>query len=282
MNPSGSNFPSASIRYTRYKEVRGVAYETIKVERGQVGIITFNRPQALNALNTQMARELVAALEELELDDGVFAAVLTAEGDRAFCVGADLKERKNMTRAEMKKQRELFVRAFEAVVNFPKPLVAAVNGYALGGGCEFALGCDFIVASEKATFGLPEVGLAIIPGGGGTQLLPRIIGRARAKELIFTGRRIPAAEAYRLGLVNYVVPPEELMARTMAIMQEIVQNGPIALQQAKRAINLGLELDLHTAFALEAQCYNVCLATEDRDEGLRAFNEKRKPVYRNR
>ncbi|MDQ0287179.1 enoyl-CoA hydratase [Desulfofundulus luciae] len=257
-------------------------YETIKVERGQIGIISFNRPRALNALSTQMARELVAALEELEQDDQVFAAVLTAEGDRAFCVGADLKERRNMTRAEMKKQRALFVKAFEAVVTFSKPLVAAVNGYALGGGCEFALGCDFIIASEKASFGLPEVSLAIIPGGGGTQLLPRIIGRNKAKELIFTGRRISAAEAYRLGMVNYVVPAENLMARTMEIMQEIVQNGPIALQQAKRAINLGLELDLHTAFALEAECYNVCLATEDRDEGLRAFNEKRKPVYRNR
>ncbi|SHJ34631.1 enoyl-CoA hydratase-related protein [Desulfofundulus thermosubterraneus] len=257
-------------------------YETIKVERGQIGIIFFNRPQALNALSTQMARELVAALEELELDDQVFAAVLTAEGDRAFCVGADLKERKNMTKAEVKKQRTLFIKAFEAVVMFPKPLVAAVNGYALGGGCEFALGCDFIIASEKAFFGLPEVSLAVIPAGGGTQLLPRVIGRAKAKELIFTGRRISAAEAYRLGMVNYVVPAENLMARTMEIMQEIVQNGPIALQQAKRAINLGLELDLHTAFALEAECYNVCLATEDRDEGLRAFNEKRKPVYRNR
>ncbi|MGB9802476.1 enoyl-CoA hydratase-related protein [Desulfofundulus sp.] len=257
-------------------------YETIKVERGKIGIISFNRPHALNALSTQMARELVMALEELELDDGVFAAVLTAEGDRAFCVGADLKERKNMTREEMKKQRALFVKAFESVVAFSKPLVAAVNGYALGGGCEFALGCDFIIASEKASFGLPEVSLAIIPGGGGTQLLPRIIGRNKAKELIFTGRRISAAEACRLGMVNLVVPAENLMARTMEIMNEIVQNGPIALQQAKRAINLGLELDLHTAFALEAECYNVCLATEDRDEGLRAFNEKRKPVYRNR
>ncbi|MGB9826381.1 MAG: enoyl-CoA hydratase-related protein, partial [Desulfofundulus sp.] len=179
-------------------------------------------------------------------------------------------------------QRALFVKAFESVVAFSKPLVAAVNGYALGGGCEFALGCDFIIASEKASFGLPEVSLAIIPGGGGTQLLPRIIGRNKAKELIFTGRRISAAEACRLGMVNLVVPAENLMARTMEIMNEIVQNGPIALQQAKRAINLGLELDLHTAFALEAECYNVCLATEDRDEGLRAFNEKRKPVYRNR
>jgi len=197
-------------------------------------------------------------------------------------VGADLKERKTMNRDEMKKQRALFVKTFTAVAQFPKPMVAAVNGFALGGGCEFALCCDFIVASEKATFGLPEVGLAIIPGGGGTQLLPRVIGRALAKELIFTGRRIPAQEAYRLGLANHVAPPEKLMEKTMEIMLEITKNGPIALQQAKRYINLGMELELNTALALDAECYNVCLTTEDRDEGLRAFNEKRKPVYRGR
>lgn len=258
-------------------------YETLKLKRdGNLAVISFNRPQALNALSTQMARELLLALDELEQEEHIFSAVLTAEGDKAFCVGADLKERKTMTKTEMKKQRALFVKAFTAVAMFPKPLIAAVNGHALGGGCEFALGCDFIIASEFATFGLPEVGLAIIPGGGGTQLLPRAIGRSWAKELIFTGRRISAAEAHRLGLVNYVVPPEKLQEKTMEIMSEINKNGPVALQQAKRAINLGLELDLNTALALEAECYNVCLATEDRDEGLRAFNEKRTPVYKGR
>ncbi|MHB1042581.1 MAG: enoyl-CoA hydratase-related protein [Eubacteriales bacterium] len=258
-------------------------YECIKVSAdGHIAILAFNRPEALNALSTRMAAELLAALEEQALDDNIFAAVLTAAGDRAFCAGADLKERKTMTHEEMKKQRALFVRAFSAVAGFSKPLVAAVNGFALGGGCEFALGCDFIVASEKASFGLPEVGLAIIPGGGGTQLLPRVIGRSKARELIFTGRRISAREALNLSLVNYVTPPEQLMEKTMEIMFEITKNGPIALQQAKRAINLGIELDLNTAMALEAECYNVCLATEDRDEGLKAFNEKRKPVYKNR
>jgi len=260
-----------------------MTYETLKLSReGHIAIISFNRPEALNAINTQMAREMPALLQELELDREVFCAILTAEGDRAFCVGADLKERKNMSKDDIRKQRALFVKAFTAVALFPKPLVAAVTGHALGGGCEFAMCCDFIIASEKATFGLPEVGLAIIPAGGGTQLMPRIIGRAKAKELIFTGRRISAEEAYRLGLVNYVVQPEELMKKTMEIMREISKNGPIALQQAKRSINLGLELDLNTALALEAECYNVCLNTEDRDEGLRAFNEKRKPVYRGR
>lgn len=258
-------------------------YENIRLTReGHIAIMAFNRPQAMNALSTQTAREILAALEEMELDDDVFAAVFTAEGDKAFCVGADLKERKTMTREEMKKQRALFVRTFIAVAEFPKPLVAAVNGFALGGGCEFALCCDFIIAAERAAFGLPEVGLAIIPGGGGTQLMPRVIGRNRAKELIFTGRRIAARKAFELGLVNHVVPDEQLMEKTMEIMQEITQNGPIALQQAKRAINLGVELELHTALALEAECYNVCLTTEDRDEGLKAFNEKRKPVYKGR
>ncbi|TYO93345.1 enoyl-CoA hydratase-related protein [Desulfallas thermosapovorans] len=258
-------------------------YQNIKLTReGHVAIMAINRPGAMNALSTQTAREILSALEEMELDDNVFAAVFTAEGDKAFCVGADLKERKNMTREEMKKQRALFVRTFTAVAEFPKPLVAAVNGFALGGGCEFALGCDFIIASEKASFGLPEVGLAIIPGGGGTQLMPRVIGRNLAKELIFTGRRISARDAYKIGLVNHVVPADQLMEKTMEIMREITKNGPVALQQAKRSINLGLELELHTALALEAECYNVCLATEDRDEGLLAFNEKRKPVYKGR
>lgn len=258
-------------------------YKNIKVLRDKnVAVLSFNRPEAMNALSTLTATELIAVLGELELEDEIFAAVLTAEGDRAFCVGADLKERKGMTKQEMKKQRSLFVRAFTAVAEFPKPLVAAVNGFALGGGCEFALCCDFIIASEKAAFGLPEVGLAIIPGGGGTQLLPRVIGRSKAKELIFTGRRLSAAQALDIGLVNYVVPPENLMAKTMEIMLEITKNGPVALQQAKRSINLGVELDLNTALALEAECYNVCLTTEDRDEGLLAFNEKRKPVYKGR
>jgi len=260
-----------------------MGYETLKLTReGHIAVVAFNRPDAMNALSTQTAKDLLAALEELELDQDVFAAVLTAEGDKAFCVGADLKERKTMSREDMKKQRALFVKAFTAVAEFPKPLVAAVNGFALGGGCEFSLCCDFIIASEKASFGLPEVGLAIIPGGGGTQLMPRVIGRNKAKELIFTGRRLSAREAYEIGLVNHVAAPEKLMEKTMEIMREITKNGPIALQQAKRSINLGVELDLHTALALEAECYNVCLTSEDRDEGLKAFNEKRKPVYKGR
>ena len=255
-------------------------YETIKVTKIEhLVVISFNRPEAMNALSTQMAKDLLEILQELDEDCDVFGAVLTAEGEKAFCVGADLKERRTMSREEMKKQRALFVKAFKAVADFPKPLIAAVNGFALGGGCEFSLVCDFIVASENAAFGLPEVALAIIPGGGGTQLLPRVLGRNKAKEMIFTGRRISAKEAYDMGLVNYVVPAEELEQKYKELMDAILKNGPVALQQAKRAINLGVELDLATAFALEAECYNVCLATADRDEGLVAFNEKRRPQY---
>ncbi|MGQ9557092.1 MAG: enoyl-CoA hydratase-related protein [Desulfurispora sp.] len=258
-------------------------YETLLVEKKEhIGIISFNRPGVMNALNTQMARELLQVLSDFEQDEEIFAAVLTATGEKAFCAGADLKERQHMSKEEMVRQRALFVKTFTAVIDFCKPLVAAVNGFALGGGTEFALGCDFIIAAENASFGLPEVGLAIIPGGGGTQLLPRIIGRARAKELIFTGRRISARQALELGLVNYVVPADQLMEKTMQIMQEISRNGPIALRQAKLAINLGSDIELHSALSLEAECYNVCLKTEDRDEGLRAFNEKRRPVYKGR
>lgn len=253
---------------------------TIKVEKKEhVAIISFNRPDAMNALSTQMAQDLIKALVELAGDREVWVAILTGAGDRAFCVGADLKERKDMTKEEMHLQRALFVRAFQAVSSFPKPIIAAVNGYALGGGCEFAIGCDFILASEKAAFGLPEVALGIIPGGGGTQNLPRLIGRQKAKELIFTGRRLSAQEAVEWGIARRVAAPENLLAEAMVLAGEITKNAPIAVWQAKKAVNTGLDVGLSQGFAFEAEAYNVCLGTEDRDEGLRAFNEKRRPHY---
>lgn len=258
-----------------------MTWDTLEVSRqGNAAIIKFNRPQAMNALSTAMAVELAALLKELAEDSYISAVALTAAGDRAFCVGADLKERQTMSTKDMRRQRELFVAAFQAVANFPKPIIAAVNGYAMGGGFEFALCCDFIICSENAKFALPEVGLAIIPGGGGTQNLPRAIGKNLAKELIFTGRRVDAGEARELGIVNHVVPLEQLPEKTLSILDEISKNGPVALKQAKKAINLGAELDLNTAFQLEAECYQMCLTTVDRDEGLKAFKEKRKPVYK--
>ena len=257
-------------------------WQTLKVQLEpeiHLATVAFNRPAAMNAISTQLATEVLSVLDYLENNDQVFAVLWTGSGEKAFCAGADLRERKNMTREQMKKQRALFVKMFTAVSLFPKPIIAAVNGYAMGGGFEFALGCDFIIASEQAVFALTEVGLGIIPAGGGTQHLPRAIGKQRAKELIFSARRLTAREAAEWGIVNHVVPHQELIPKARAVLGEITQNAPIALQQAKRSINFGVELDLVSGLTLEAECYNVCLTTEDRDEGLRAFNEKRKPVY---
>lgn len=260
-------------------------WQTVKVEvrpDDHLAIASFNRPEAMNAISTQLAQDVLSVLDYLESHDEVFVVVWTGEGEKAFCAGADLRERKDMTKDQMRKQRALFVQMFTAVSFFPKPLIAAVNGFALGGGFEFALGCDFIIASEKATLGLTEVGLGIIPAGGGTQHLSRAIGKQKAKELIFTARRLSGREAYEWGIVNRVVPAEDLMSTAQSMALEIAKNAPIALQQAKRSINYGVELDLHSGLSFEAECYNVCLLTEDRDEGLRAFNEKRKPVYKGR
>ncbi len=258
-----------------------MTWETIRVEvKENVAVITFNRPDALNAISTQLASDVISVMRELADEREVWAAILTAEGEKAFCVGADLKERKNMSKEDMIKQRELFVRAFRAVSEFPKPLIAAVNGFAMGGGFEFALGCDLIYASDNAVLALPEVGLGIIPGGGGTVNLPRLIGKSKAKELIFTGRRLTAAEAEEWGIVSRVVPRDELLNAARELCSEITKNAPVAVWQAKKSVNLGMEVDIASAFALEAECYNVCLKTEDRDEGLKAFNEKRKPVYK--
>lgn len=254
-------------------------YENIKVLGGAVTVVVLDRPHQLNALNKKMLQELSAAFEEAARDERVIAVLLTAEGSRAFCTGADLKERNAMTVPEIKEVRRILVDCFAGVARFPKPVVAVVNGLALGGGCELAMCCDFIVAAEDASFGLPETALAIIPGGGGTVNLPRMIGPNKAKELIFTGRHISAGEALEMGLVNHVFPAADCREKAMAIMAAITKNGPIALQQAKKSIDLGGALDINTAFNLEAECYNTCLNSEDRREGLKAFVEKRQPVY---
>jgi enoyl-CoA hydratase/carnithine racemase len=258
-------------------------WETIDVvKKDHYAVVTLNRPEALNALSTQMAQDLIAVMENLSWDMGVWAVILTGSGERAFCVGADLKERKGMSKDEMIRQRALFVKAFEAVLRFPKPIVAAVNGFAMGGGFEFALCCDMIVVANEAFMGLPEVGLGIIPGGGGTQNLPRIIGKNKAKELIYTGRKISGETALAWGIANKTAPRSELMSATEELLQQITKNAPLSLQQAKRCIDLGLEMDLLSALTLEAEAYNRCLYSEDRDEGLLAFNEKRKPIYKGR
>jgi enoyl-CoA hydratase len=250
--------------------------------REHVATLTLNRPDALNAINTRLVHDLYAACEQLATDERVWTVLLRGSGERSFCVGADLKERRGMDLPATQKLRAQLVRSFRALNALPMPTIAAVHGWALGGGFELALCCDLIVASDDARFGLTEVTLGIIPGGGGTQLLPRLVGKSLAKLLIYTGRRIEAAEAERLGIAVRVVPRAELESAAMALADEIAANAPISLHQAKKAIDGGYHLDLDSAFAFEAELYNATLLSEDRIEGLRAFAERRKPDYKGR
>ncbi|MBI4320489.1 MAG: enoyl-CoA hydratase/isomerase family protein [Chloroflexi bacterium] len=259
------------------------ARSVILVERdGHIAIVTLNRPEAMNALSSQLIGELEATATTLRDDDDIWVVVLRSASDRAFGVGADLKERKGMSLEAVRAQRRQMVRAFNEWAILPKPVIAAVNGFALGGGLELALAADIVVASEDAQLGLPEVGLAIIPGAGGTQRLPRAVGKMKAKEMIFTGDRIDAKEAERIGLVSRVVSREQLDAEALRLARRMAQNGPLALAMAKRAIDLGSETEITVGLAYETEAYDVLLKSEDRDEGLLAFNEKRKPQYKRR
>lgn len=253
---------------------------TIKViKEGHVATIMINRPEASNALNTQLAIDMKTAIERIEMDKDIWVGILTGAGEKAFCAGADLKERKTMDDEAYMAQRELIIKAFKAVDKCPKPLIAAVNGAAMGGGLIFALHCDIIYAADSAKIAMPEVKLGLV---GGTVNIPRIIGKNRAKELLFTGRTLTAEEAKEYGLVNKVFPQCELMDGVKKVAEEIAANAPFAVAQAKKLINMGMEVDIDTAFALEVECYNNAMHTEDRKEGVRAFNEKRKPVYTGR
>lgn len=243
-------------------------------------IIRLNRPERYNAISTQLAEELFDAFERLERDSEVWAVAMTGTGEKAFCSGADLKERRHMDLVTIAAQRRLFIKMFTKTTFFSKPLIAFVNGIAYGGGFELALGCDYIIASSNASFALSEVSLGIIPAGGGTQNLARLIGKNRTKELIFTARRLTAYEAKELGILDIVTSSEMLDLEIRKHIQLITSNAPLAVQQAKKSINYGVELDLNTAMTMESECYNVLLTTHDRNEGLLAFNEKRPPVYR--
>lgn len=258
-------------------------WDTLKFEKfadKHCAVITLNRPQNFNAISTQLARDMLSVLNYIEEDDEIWAAIITGTGEKAFCSGADLKERKNMTKPQMIAQRKLFVKMFTAVSVFPKPIIAAVNGVAFGGGFEIALGCDWIVAAENAILSLSETSIGVIPAGGGTQNMSRIIGKQKAKQLILTAKRLSAAEAKEWGLVARVVPQEQLMEAAFEEIASITKNAPVAVYQAKKAINYGVDLDLNTGLVLEAEAYNAALYSEDRDEGLAAFNEKRKPVFK--
>ena len=256
---------------------------TVLVERdGHLAHLILNRPEVLNAIDNTLASELTAACDSLAADPEVWLIILRGAGGRAFSAGADLKARRDFTPDDWAHQRALLREMFKRLRNLPQPMIAAVHGYALGGGTELAMLADFVVASEDAVFGLTEVSLGIIPGGGGTQNLPRMIGRNRAKELIFAARRITAAEAYRLGLVSHVVSREALLPRAIEIAQEIMKNSPFAVRQAKWAIDHGADQEFEDGLEREHEAYMRAIASEDRREGITAFNEKRPPRFTGR
>lgn len=246
--------------------------------RNQIAILTLNRPDVHNAITMNMRSRLETIWDELNVDDNIRVVIITGRG-KSFCAGVDLKERSLMTQKEIMRLREKGPVIQSKIINFHKPVIAAVNGNALAGGCEITLACDIRIASETAIFGLPECTLGIIPSGGGTQLFPRIIGDALAREYIFTGGRIDARTAERIGLVNRVVPPEQLMDTCIELAERMKKVPPISLKLAKRAINRSREVGLHEGFVFEAQAYLVCIPTKDRQEALKAFAEKRQPRF---
>jgi enoyl-CoA hydratase/carnithine racemase len=248
-------------------------------EASHTAEIVLDRPGAMNALSTAMARRLAEVCAEVAADPSVRAVVLAASGGRAFSVGADLKERNRMSDADFARQRPVFRRAFGGVRALPQPTVAAVHGYALGGGCELALSCDLIVADETAVFGLPETTVGLVPGGGGTQLALRRLGPARAKDLVLTGRRVDAAEAYRIGLADRLVPAGEARPRAIELAALTARNSPEAVRAAKNAINSGSGTALAAGLDIEDAAWRTAAFSADRKEGIAAFNEKRVPVW---
>lgn len=240
-----------------------------------VAVVTINRPAALNALNREVLDELAAAFAELETNEDVACVILTGSGSKAFVAGADIAEMQALDAVSA----EHFAKRGHAILNtiesFPKPVIAAVNGFALGGGCELAMACDIRIAAENARFGQPEVNLGVIPGFGGTLRLARLVGKGRAKELIFTGDMIDAQEAYRIGLANKIVPAEELLAKARSMATKIASKGPVAVRFAKESVDNGLEMDQDRAGRFEASLFGLCFATTDQKEGMQAFLEKR-------
>ena len=257
-------------------------YETLLYEqRGRVGLITINRLEKRNALNIQTRREGAQLLEELREDETVGVVVITGGGDKAFIAGADIAEfasRTALTQRDVMTGRSLFT----AIDTFPKPVIAMINGYCLGGGCELALACDLRVASDTASFAQPEINLGIIPGGGGTQRLTRLLGEGRAMEMILTGDMIDAQTAYNFGLVNLVIPVADLETKTMELAARIAEKSPVALRLAKEAIKIASRSNLDEGLRREVDLFALCFSSEDKDEGVRAFLEKRKPEFKGR
>lgn len=257
-------------------------YENIKYEVNEgIGYVTINRPKALNALNMDVLNELYAAFTEIEADDAVKAVIVTGEG-KAFVAGADIAQMSQLNALEGREMMILGHKVMNLIEAVEKPVIAAVNGFALGGGCELAMACDIRIASEKAKFAQPEVGLGIIPGFGGTQRLARLVGKGMAKYLIMTAEMIPASEAYRIGLVEKVAAPEELMDEAKKVAQTIASKAPIAIATAKSAINNGFDMDMKSASKFEIETFTAAFGSEDKTEGMAAFLEKRAPEFKNK
>ncbi len=265
------------------QEVAGLAFETVTYEKkGAIAYITLNRPKVLNALNKTALADLRAAFEDARDDSSLHGVILTGAGDKSFIAGADINEVATDTPVQAEEKTRRGQHLMDLIENLGKPVVAAINGFALGGGCEAALACTIRLAVESAKFGLPEVKLGIIPGYGGTQRLPRLIGKGVALQLILSGAMIDAQEAYRVGLVNEVVPKAELIGRAEAILNQIGANAPLSVRYALEAVNKGMETSLAEGLVLESTFVAICTSTEDKEEGTSAFLQKRPPQFQGR
>jgi enoyl-CoA hydratase/carnithine racemase len=260
-------------------------YDTIALERvgPHVVLLTFDRPERANAMNTQMGIDLRHVFTELYVDaNDIRCLVVTGRGEKIFSAGGDLKDRDGMTQAQWQSQHAIFEQMMRALRDCPIPVLGAINGAAYGGGCEFALACDFLYAAEHARFALTEITLGIMPGAGGTLNLPFAVGERRAREIIYTGKPFTAAEAFAWGLVNHVCPGPSLLDETLATAERIAANAPISVRQAKKSMAVATQVDRHTGYMFELEAYNRMIPTEDRLEGVRAFNEKRRPDFKGR
>jgi enoyl-CoA hydratase/carnithine racemase len=258
--------------------LENVLYE----KKGPIAYVTLNRPKVLNALNQRTWQDLRAAFEDARDDADVRGAILTGAGDKAFIAGADIGELSRVTAVEAEESSTFGQGVLNLIENLGKPVVAAINGFALGGGCETAMACTIRLATESARFGQPEVKLGLLPGGGGTQRLPRLVGKGRALQVILSGEMISAQEAYRIGLVNEVVPAADLIPRAEAILKQIFANAPLAVRYSLEAVNKGLETSQTEGLALEASFFGLCAGTEDKQEGTQAFLQKRAPQFHGR